>query len=319
MAGVSDTRKVAMSKQIINQRRKQQEGREDGMELHRRMREIDTVAARHQAQAGGQNGRPTHGTKMKMKPIGKGRSNHQLISREGRGIHVSPSVRDQRPPQTVNTFQYTPVGNESASIMSRSSSAGSAVEKHGDYEEKDDHREFFGSEDGYGRGIEDNHLDGNDDEEEDEDNYENKENSMEIMAGAGSQEGWGQREEELNRSTENNKALRDGYIADGKLIGTVDRDAQRTFDIKKTARTRGWKSYKILDDEDLLPQSSFARLMVQEVGYGDKVKTANDQEHYWNDIRATVIKGMQDARNHATQNIKEAFMGKCHNQNRCQT
>jgi len=104
--------------------------------------------------------------------------------------------------------------------------------------------------------------------------------------------------------------IKSGYENFCKAIGVMDSDERFAEQVKRTTRQKGWKFFKMLEEKDYQPDSSFVQYMLSVLGVDlNTLPTEKLVEQVWMKHKKYVVEGMQAARSSATQAIKKQFLG----------
>lgn len=92
--------------------------------------------------------------------------------------------------------------------------------------------------------------------------------------------------------------------------GYGDDDERRASEVRSVTRSVGWKEYKLLNKSDLEYDSTFAKLILSELGLYPMKKDLVLIKANWTRIKRDVKDGMSQARSSATQKLQKSFFGK---------
>ena len=90
----------------------------------------------------------------------------------------------------------------------------------------------------------------------------------------------------------------------------VDDEKDLTEEIKRVTKKYGWKTFKILDNDDWRSDSNFAGIIMRKLGILEGDESHVSRARKWDKIKKEVVIAMQAIKSSATQAMKKVFIGK---------
>jgi hypothetical protein len=96
------------------------------------------------------------------------------------------------------------------------------------------------------------------------------------------------------------------YVLDCERTGVMDTSDDLSQNAMKVTKVYGWSLFKMVTEDDYHPSTDFAKIIMR--------RSNKDPDHaetiiWWNTIKQSVTRQMQNCRSSATQSMKKEFLG----------
>ena len=112
-----------------------------------------------------------------------------------------------------------------------------------------------------------------------------------------------------NKKDHNEEDLTNNYLNYCTRKGLVDDEKDLTEEIKRVTKKYGWKTFKILDNDDWRSDSNFAGIIMRKLGILEGDESHVSRARKWDKIKKEVVIAMQAIKSSATQAMKKVFIG----------
>jgi hypothetical protein len=104
--------------------------------------------------------------------------------------------------------------------------------------------------------------------------------------------------------------LHNSYASHCKNVRLSDTPEDIASQIRQVTKRVGWKFFKMLDEDDYLVTSDFAKCMMQHLGYNVNSMEPHEQASKWSADLGHIRAAYQSSRSSVTQALKKSWLGK---------